>query len=83
MTDIFVVRQGDGFYAYFNNCPHTNAPLEWNKDQFLDSDKKTIVCALHGARFAIAEGDCLGGPCNGVGLTAIDLEIIDDKIFLK
>ena len=81
-TDIFVVRKNDLVYAYENICPHAQAPLEWNPDEFLDEKKETIICALHGARFSIEEGDCLGGPCGGVGLKALPIDIVDGDVFL-
>ena len=45
-TDIFIVRKGDQVFAYQNVCPHTQAPLEWNPDDFLDEKKETIICAM-------------------------------------
>lgn len=82
-TDIFVIRKGNQVYAYQNVCPHAQAPLEWNPDEFLDEKKETIICALHGARFSIEEGDCLGGPCEGIGLTAVDIKVIEGDVVLK
>ncbi|MEE9445558.1 MAG: Rieske (2Fe-2S) protein [Cocleimonas sp.] len=83
MTDIFIVRKGDKVYAYENSCPHAQAPLEWNPDQFLDEKNEIIVCAIHGATFAIEDGSCLGGPCNSISLTNLPLDIIEGDIFLK
>ncbi len=81
-TDIFLIRKDDQVYAYQNVCPHAQAPLEWNPDEFLDEKKETIICALHGARFSIEEGSCLGGPCEGIGLTAVEVDVLNDEIFL-
>ncbi len=81
-TDIFVIRKDDEVYAYQNVCPHAQAPLEWNPDEFLDEKKETIICALHGARFSIEEGDCLGGQCEGIGLTIVAVEIIEGNVVL-
>jgi nitrite reductase/ring-hydroxylating ferredoxin subunit len=81
MTDIFIVRQGDQVYGYENTCPHAQAPLEWNPDQFLDENNESIICALHGAKFGIEKGECLGGPCNGIGLTRVELACVDNKIY--
>ncbi len=81
-TDIFVVCKDDQVYAYQNVCPHAQAPLEWNPDEFLDEKKEMIICALHGARFSIEEGDCLGGPCEGIGLRAVAVEVIEDNVVL-
>ena len=81
-TDIFVIRKDDHVYAYQNVCPHAQAPLEWNPDEFLDEKKETIICALHGARFSIEKGDCLGGPCEGVGLTAVAVDVFEGNVVL-
>ena len=79
-TDIFVIRKDDQVYAYQNVCPHTQAPLEWNPDEFLDAKKENIICASHGAMFSIEDGDCLGGPCEGIGLTAVSVGVQEDSI---
>lgn len=82
-TPIFIVRKDDQIYGYQNICPHAQAPLEWVPDQFLSENKDYIICAVHGAEFTIEEGACMGGPCEGIGLTPIDVEIIEDQIVLK
>ena len=82
-TDIFVIRKDDEVYAYQNTCPHAHAPLEWNPDQFLDAKKETIICALHGAQFSIEKGDCLGGPCEGIGLTPVLVQIRDEDVVFE
>jgi len=38
-------------------------------------DKNLIQCSVHGALFNIETGDCMGGPCNGVGLTPAKIEV--------
>ena len=81
-TSIFIVRKNDQVFAYENSCPHAQAPLEWNPDEFLDNRKEIILCAMHGAEFSIEEGECLGGPCNGVGLTPIELLIKENDIYV-
>ncbi len=78
-TDIFVIRKDDQVYAYQNVFPHAQAPLEWNSEQFLDEKKETIICALHGARFAINDGSCLDGPCEGIGLTSVEVKISENN----
>ena len=70
----FVVKKDNVLHAYVNQCPHVGAPLEWIPDQFLDGDAQFIQCAVHGAAFAIDNGACAGGPCNGVGLTALPMQ---------
>ena len=77
------MRKDDQLYGYQNVCPHAQAPLEWVPHQFLSDNKDYIICAVHGAEFTIEEGACLGGPCEGVGLTPVDVEVIDNQVVLK
>ena len=82
MTDIFLIRKDNQVFAYKNICPHAQAPLEWNPDEFLDENRENIICAMHGAKFTIEQGACTGGPCDGVGLSAVDIEVSDGDILL-
>ena len=82
-TDIFVVRKGDEVYAYQNTCPHAQAPLEWNPDEFLDENRENIICAMHGARFTIHNGNCISGPCGGAALSVVAVEVLDGDVFYK
>lgn len=79
-TPIFIIKKADTIFAYQNICPHAQAPLEWNPNEFLDENKKHIICSLHGAIFSIETGECLGGPCQGQGLTSIDVDVIDENV---
>jgi len=81
-TDIFIVRKGEEVFAYENVCPHAQAPLEWNPDNYLDEEQESIICAMHGAKFAIEDGSCVSGVCNGIGLNSLDVEITDNEIYL-
>ena len=78
-----MVKKNDQVYAYQNICPHAQAPLEWNPDEFLDDKKEKIICAIHGAIFAIEDGNCISGPCSGASLITVDLELLDGEIFIK
>jgi nitrite reductase/ring-hydroxylating ferredoxin subunit len=79
---IFVVHKNGKFFAYYNNCPHTGAGLEWQEDQFLDLDKALIQCATHDALFMIDSGECIAGPCAGDSLQALSLSIQSNEIHL-
>jgi len=48
---IFVIYKNNQLFAYENNCPHLEIPLDWDNDAFLDNDKELIQCATHGALF--------------------------------
>ena len=76
---LFVIKKNSLLYAYRDLCPHYgDTPLPWKKDEYLDKAGNVIVCGGHGARFDIASGDCLSGPCMGQSLTRVELHISKD-----
>lgn len=66
---MFVVRRGAGYYGYLNLCPHYSLPLNHEPDRFVNGGE--IECVQHFARFAIEDGRCLSGACEGEGLWRI------------
>lgn len=72
---IIAVKKKKKVYLYANECPHMGINLEWEPDQFLDSSKQLIQCAMHGAQFLIKTGTCIYGPCKGQSLRSIPYEI--------
>ena len=81
-VDGFIVRRANEFFAYRNSCPHTGSPLDWVDHQFLDIDGELIQCAVHDARFLIATGECISGPCPGASLEALAIRVQGDSIYL-
>ncbi|MCQ4276979.1 Rieske (2Fe-2S) protein [Stutzerimonas degradans] len=65
---VVAVRRDGVPYLYENRCPHRGIALEWLPDQFLDSSGSLLQCATHGALFLIESGECVAGPCAGLGL---------------
>ena len=80
--EIFVVRAGDRIYGYVNSCPHIGTPLNFLPDRFLTRDRREILCSTHGARFEIATGRCIAGPCVGRSLARATVKIQNDVILL-
>jgi nitrite reductase/ring-hydroxylating ferredoxin subunit len=78
----FVVRQGTRVYAYVNHCPHAGFPLNWQPDQFLVPGGNTIRCVMHGALFELESGRCLSGPCMGLGLQPLPVQVKDGQVLL-
>jgi nitrite reductase/ring-hydroxylating ferredoxin subunit len=76
------VRQGRQVFAYRNRCPHLGIELNFQPDVFLDSERHYIHCINHGALFRIEDGVCIYGPCNGESLEALDVQVIDDGVWL-
>ena len=74
---VFVVHKNGAISAFYNRCPHTGAPLEWQPHQFLDIENSFIQCAIHGALFRPEDGYCLRGPCAGQVLQQIMVRVDD------
>ena len=53
---VLVVRVEDEFFAYNDCCPHQAARLSEGRIR-----RGSLMCPLHGARFEISSGRCLGG----------------------
>ena len=81
--EFFVIRNGKKIFSYVNSCPHTNGPLNWNKDKFLDPSGSFIQCSTHGARFRIEDGYCVSGPCKGSYLTPISVKVDGGELILE
>lgn len=81
--DVFVVCSQGRIYGFVNSCPHIGTPLEFLPDRFLTRDGRQILCSTHGARFDIATGRCLAGPCQGRYLQSVALTVDNGLICLK
>ena len=81
-TGLFAVRRGQAVFVYVNCCPHIGTPLHFRSDRFLTADGERIICATHGAEFAIEDGICLRGPCLGDRLEPVMMEIRDGVILV-
>lgn len=80
--EIFVVRRDDAVYGYVNSCPHIGTPLEFLPDRFLTADRREILCSTHGARFEIATGRCISGPCRGQRLHPVPVRVAEGLVVL-
>jgi nitrite reductase/ring-hydroxylating ferredoxin subunit len=77
----FVVRKDGRVLGYVDRCPHAGWPLAFMDDRFLTKDGDRILCAGHGALFAIADGAGLTAPCVGLALTPWPVEVRDGDVF--
>ncbi len=78
----FVVRFRGQVYAYYNECGHVPAELDWMPGEFFDDSKLYLICSVHGALYAPETGTCLGGRCQGRGLKPLPVVERDGSIFL-
>ncbi|EXI82090.1 MAG: Rieske [2Fe-2S] domain protein [Candidatus Accumulibacter appositus] len=77
----FAVRFRGRVAAYLNRCGHVAVELDWQPNEFFDDSKLYLICATHGALYSPQDGRCLGGRCNGRGLTPLPIEERDGAIY--
>lgn len=78
----FVVKAGDGVRAYVNRCAHVAFPLNYLPDRFLSYEGSMIQCYVHGALFEKETGYCVAGPCSGLSLAAVPVQVVGDRVLL-
>ena len=67
--------------AYMNRCLHVPTEMDWQPGEFLDIEKRYILCSIHGAAYEPSDGRCIGGPCARGRLTAIRTEERDGQVY--
>jgi nitrite reductase/ring-hydroxylating ferredoxin subunit len=77
----FALRFDGRVVAYINRCVHVPTEMDWQPGQFLDMDKRWILCSIHGAAYEPVDGRCVGGPCGRGKLTAIHVFERDAKVY--
>jgi nitrite reductase/ring-hydroxylating ferredoxin subunit len=70
----FALRFDGTVRAYLNRCLHVPTEMDWQPGEFLDSDKRWILCSIHGASYEPADGRCVGGPCGRGRLTPVAVD---------
>jgi nitrite reductase/ring-hydroxylating ferredoxin subunit len=79
--EALLVNYEGNLFAYRNRCPHVGITLDWVDNQFFSVDGRYLMCANHGAVFEPKTGECIWGPCAGLSLQSVPLEVEDEKIF--
>jgi nitrite reductase/ring-hydroxylating ferredoxin subunit len=71
--NILVCKVDNDFYALNDRCTHAASPLSTGRIR-----RGAVMCPLHGARFNIATGACIGGPYKA--LRRFELRIVEGQI---
>lgn len=61
--------------AYINICMHLPVPLSFTEDGFWSPDKRHLMCRTHGAIYRPDDGFCVQGPCQGLSLEPLAIEV--------
>ncbi len=78
-----VFRCSGSVHSWLNVCPHQARSLNFAPDEFLFTGEGHLVCPHHGAKFDVASGDCLEGPCKGASLTPAPVVIQGGAVWLQ
>ena len=78
----FIVRSGTAIHAYLNRCAHQALPLNMLPDRFLTHDGSLILCTAHGALFEKSTGYCISGPCSGLSLVRVSVQVAAGCVML-
>lgn len=73
----FALRIDGEVVAYLNRCAHVPTELDWQPNEFLDTEKRYILCAVHGAVYSPKTGACVMGRCGRAGLIPVRVSEID------
>ncbi len=80
--EAFVLRYGDAFYAYLNECPHWAVELDLGDGHFYDADIDKLYCKNHGAVFSPVTGQCESGPCLGRSLDRFEAKLDGEDVIV-
>ena len=81
--EALLVNYQGNLFAYVNRCPHTGITLDWVNNQFFSVDNRYLMCATHGAVFEPPTGECVWGPCFGLSLQSVPIEIEDGLVYAR
>lgn len=80
---MFVLRQGSKVRAYVNARAHFGVPLDPGKDPTsVTAANSRIMCQVHYAKYAIDDGRCLEGECDGKGLEPIPVVVRNGVVII-
>ena len=77
----FALRFDGRLVAYINRCAHVPTEMDWQPGEFLDAERRNIVCSIHGATYAPESGRCVGGPCGRGRLIALEVSESDGQVY--
>lgn len=76
VESLILYRGSDGgVCAWINVCPHAGRRLDYAPGKFHRTKTGELMCAVHGATFALPEGNCVAGPCRGECLRAVAVHV--------
>lgn len=78
----FLLRYGESYHAYLNQCCHWPTPLDMGDGEFYYADIDRILCKTHGAVYLPDTGVCDYGPCVNAKLDSFPLILKNDYVLI-
>jgi len=80
--EVILVRCTDdpGVRAWVNVCPHEYQRLDRGRGAAMRDGE--IICPKHGSMFDACAGDCDNGEAAGTSLTAVEVAVEGDAVYL-
>jgi nitrite reductase/ring-hydroxylating ferredoxin subunit len=77
----FALRFEGRVVSYLNRCAHVPTEMDWQPGEFLDAERRYILCSIHGAAYEPTNGRCVAGPCGRDRLLPIDVVERDGQVY--
>lgn len=81
--NLILARTNGKLFAYRNECPHMNLPLANRSKAVINKEQNHLMCIQHAAEFSLENGLCVKGPCIGMKLEPVSIELTDDNVLLE
>ncbi|MXR40955.1 Rieske 2Fe-2S domain-containing protein [Halobaculum sp. WSA2] len=80
--EVILVRcaEDPGLRAWVNVCPHEYQRLDRGRGAAMRDGE--IICPKHGSMFDACAGDCDNGEAAGTSLTAVEVAVEGDAVYL-
>jgi nitrite reductase/ring-hydroxylating ferredoxin subunit len=82
-TRAFALRIDGEVVGYINRCAHVPTEMDWQPGEFLDDERRVILCTIHGAAYDPANGHCVGGPCGRGKLLPVPVAERDGQVWWR
>ena len=80
--DAFLINYRGDFRAYVNRCRHMTTPLDFVRYKFFTDDGRHLICMTHGALYDPASGLCVEGPCKGLSLYPLPVQVEGEEVLV-
>ncbi len=77
----FALRFEGRVVAYLNRCIHVPTEMDWQPGEFLDMERRWILCSIHGASYEPRDGRCVGGPCGRGRLRSVAVSESSGQVY--